>query len=63
MLQLNLYAYAANNPVTFVDPEGRVTIVAGATIGRTIGGPPGFVIGAITGIIVRTVIGEVIWDY
>jgi len=46
---INLYRYARNNPLIYIDPNGE-NPVAGATIGGVIGGPPGAVIGGVVGL-------------
>lgn len=48
---VNLYGYAQNNPVIWIDPWGLNTAV-GALTGFAIGGPPGAVAGAIIGTVV-----------
>jgi RHS repeat-associated protein len=53
---INLYRYARNNPLTFVDPNGQNPI-AGATIGGILGGPPGAAIGGVIGLAIGVGIG------
>jgi len=45
----SVYGYARNRPQQLVDPSGRNTITAGATLGGTYGGPSGAVLGAAAG--------------
>jgi RHS repeat-associated protein len=45
----NVYGYVRNNPVGFVDPDGRASAPAGALIGGLVAGPPGAVVGGLIG--------------
>ncbi|HET7544426.1 MAG TPA: RHS repeat-associated core domain-containing protein [Polyangiaceae bacterium] len=71
--QANLYVYVGNDPVNFVDPNGRQTIpfpwwgpivggaAAGAGIGSAVGGVgaiPGAIVGAILGAAIVSVPGD-----
>jgi RHS repeat-associated protein len=43
---INFYAYVANNPVNWIDPEGMITHIVGGVVGGALGGA---IIGAIVG--------------
>ena len=53
---INLYRYARNNPLTYIDLNGR-NPATGAVIGGAIGGPPGAVVGGLIGLCIGIGIG------
>jgi RHS repeat-associated protein len=70
---LNLYAYSLNQPLTFIDPDGRnpgAAVItgaragasAGAAAGGAMGGPVGAAVGgAIGGVIVGGILTVITW--
>lgn len=57
--QTNLYVYVGNDPVNFVDPEGRFG-VAGAGVGVVSGAVGGFITGGVSGAIFGGLAGGVV---
>jgi hypothetical protein len=48
----NLFAYAENDVLNMVDPDGRDSIAIGAIWGGVIGGPAGVAVGGATGAVI-----------